>query len=184
MTLHQLGELVSISFMAFALGMDAFSVSLGLGMQQLRLKRIAFMGIIIGLSHMIMPFIGMLLGFFISGKIGQYTILIGGLLLTAIGAHMIFSAFHEKPLRFVQTTGIGLIIFSLSVSLDSFSVGLSLGMSGVQVIVAILMFGLSSMVLTWSGLLLGRKMHGLLGVYSEIIGGTILLIFGLRVLFG
>lgn len=184
MTLHQLGELISISFMAVALGMDAFSVSLGLGMQQLRLKRIAFIGIIIGIAHMIMPFIGILLGLFISVKIGQYTILVGGLLLTGIGAHMIFSAFHEKPLRIVQTAGIGLIIFSLSVSMDSFSVGLSLGMSGTKVVVAILMFGLISMGLTWIGLLLGRKMHGLLGVYSEILGGTILLIFGLRVLFG
>src|SRR5699024_10879512 len=144
MTLHQPGELVSISFMAFALGMDAFSVSLGLGMRQLRLKRIAFIGVIIGLAHIIMPFIGFFLGLFISAQIGQYTILVGGLLLTGIGVHMIFSAFHEKSLPIIQTAGIGLIIFSLSVSMDSFSVGLSLGMSGVKVVVAVLMFGFVS----------------------------------------
>lgn len=184
MTLHQLGELFSMSFMAFALGMDAFSVSLGLGMQQLRLKRIAIIGIIIGLTHMLLPAIGILLGQFISSQIGHYTVLFGGLLLAGIGVHMIFSAFQEKSKGIVQTTGIGLVIFALSVSMDSFSVGLSLGMSSVKAVVAIVLFGLFSTVLTWAGLLLGRKMHGLLGVYSEIVGGSILFAFGLRVLFG
>jgi len=184
MTLDQLGELISISFMAVALGMDSFSVSLGLGMQQLRLKRIAFIGIVIGSTHLLMPFMGILLGMFISVRIGHYTVLVGGLLLAGIGVHMIFNAFHKKPHRFVQTTGIGLIIFALSVSMDSFSVGLSLGMSGVKAIFAIFMFGFVSMVLTWTGLLLGRKMHGLLGIYSEILGGSILFAFGLQVLFG
>lgn len=184
MTVHQIGELISISFMAFALGMDAFSVSLGLGMQQLRLKRIAFIGIIIGITHIVMPFIGLLLGLFISVRIGHFTVIIGGLLLAGIGVHMVFSAFQEKSERMIQITGIGLVVFSLSVSMDSFSVGLSLGMSGFKAAIAIFMFGFVSMVLTWIGLLLGRKMHGLLGIYSEIVGGSILFAFGLRVLFG
>lgn len=183
MTLHQMGEFISISFMAFALGMDAFSVSLGLGMQQLRLKRIAYVGIIIGVAHLIMPFIGIVLGIFISAGIGHYTVLIGGLLLTGIGAHMVFSAFQQKPAKVIQTSGIGLLIFAMTVSMDSFSVGLSLGMSQIKAAVTIFMFGFTSMVLTWAGLLLGRKVHGLLGVYSEVLGGTILLVFGLSVLF-
>lgn len=183
MTLHQLGEFISISFMATALGMDAFSVSLGLGMQQLRLKRIAFIGIIIGIAHLIMPFFGILLGLFISVGIGHYTVLVGGLLLTGIGIHMILSAFRQKSDKVMQISGIGLIIFAITVSMDSFSVGLSLGMSQVKAAVTIFMFGFTSMVLTWIGLLLGRKVRGLLGVYSEILGGSILFIFGLSVLF-
>lgn len=183
MTLHQLGELISISFMAVALGMDAFSVSLGLGMQQLRLKRILYVGIIIGVAHLIMPLIGIVVGIFISAGIGHYTILVGGLLLTGIGAHMIFSAFQQKPAKAIQTSGIGLLIFAVTVSMDSFSVGLSLGISQVRAAVTILMFGFISMVLTWAGLLLGRKVRGLLGVYSEVLGGSILLVFGLGVLF-
>ena len=48
--------------------------------------------------------------------------------------------------------------------------------------VTILSFGLVAMILTWSGLLIGKKIQGLLGVYSEIFGGCILLIFGLKLL--
>ncbi|TMN22008.1 manganese efflux pump [Lentibacillus cibarius] len=184
MAVYYAGEFVSIMFMAIALGMDAFSVSLGLGMQQLRLKRIAFIGVVIGIFHIIMPFIGILLGQAISGQFGDYTTLIGGLLLFGIGAQMFFSAFNYESPKLVQPAGMGLLFFALSVSLDSFSVGLSLGMSEVRTVVTLLSFATASMVLTWAGMILGRKVHGLLGVYSEMLGGSILCGFGLYVLFG
>ena len=78
--------------------------------------------------------------------------------------------------------GKGLWLFALSVSLDSFSVGLTLGIYGAKTMVTILSFGLAAMILTWSGLLIGKKIQGLLGVYSEIFGGSILFIFGLKLL--
>ncbi|WP_106496045.1 manganese efflux pump MntP [Lentibacillus sp. Marseille-P4043] len=182
--MSELGAIVSLVFMAFALGMDAFSVSLGMGMQLLRLKRIAFIGFVIGLFHIIMPFIGIILGKVISGQIGQLTTLIAGMLLIAIGAQMIFSAFNHEVKKIVKPAGIGLLLFAISVSMDSFSVGLSLGMSGVKTAVALLLFGAVSMILTWFGMLLGKKVHGLLGAYSEILGGSILCGFGLNMLFG
>lgn len=176
-------EFVSLVFMAFALGMDAFSVSLGMGMQLIRLKRIAFIGIVIGLFHMIMPFVGIMLGKAISGQIGQVTVFIGSILLIVIGLQMFFSAFNHDVKKIIQPTGFGLILFALSVSLDSFSVGLSLGMSGVKTFIALLLFGGVSMVLTWIGMIAGKKVHGFLGVYSEMLGGSILCVFGLLLLF-
>ncbi|GGJ91972.1 putative manganese efflux pump MntP [Lentibacillus kapialis] len=184
MSVYQLGEMVSLVFMAIALGMDAFSVSLGMGMQEIRLKRIAIVGAVIGLFHIMMPFSGILLGQAISTQIGQYATLTGGLLLVGIGAHMVFSAFNHEAKRLVQPVGLGLLFFALSVSLDSFSVGLSLGLSEVKTVFALLLFGGASMLLTWIGMILGRKMHGLLGIYSEILGGSILCGFGLNILFG
>ena len=179
-----IGELISLLFLAFALGLDAFSVSLGLGMQRLRLKTIAFIGIIIGIFHIIMPFIGIILGHVISEQIGHYTTLAGGLLLFGIGAQMFFSAFNQQEKRTIQPVGFGLFILAFGVSIDSFSVGLSLGISGVKTALALIMFGAASMILAWCGLFLGRKVHGFLGVYSGILGGSILCGFGLNLLFG
>ncbi|MFS0673170.1 manganese efflux pump MntP family protein [Ornithinibacillus sp. 179-J 7C1 HS] len=178
-----MGEIISIFIMAIAIGMDAFSVSLGLGMQRIRLKRIAFIGIVIGLFHMIMPFLGIVGGQLISTQTGGWTTLAGGLLLFGIGAHMLFSAFNHEEGKVVQTAGLGLIIFALSVSIDSFSVGLSLGLSGVKTVLTICLFGAASMVLTWAGMIIGRKVHGVLGAYSEILGGSILCGFGLYIIF-
>lgn len=49
--------------------------------------------------------------------------------------------------------------------------------------VTILLFGLFSMVLTWVGLFVGRHFQQWLGSYSEALGGSILLAFGLKLLF-
>jgi manganese efflux pump family protein len=38
------------------------------------------------------------------------------------------------------------------------------------------------MILTWISLLLGRRVQGLLGSYSEVLGGSILLAFGIKLL--
>lgn len=184
MSVYHIGEIVSLVFMAAALGMDAFSVSLGMGMQEIRLKRIALVGLVIGIAHIIMPFFGIILGQAISTQIGEYATLTGGLLLVGIGAQMVFSAFNHGTIKFVQPVGIGLIFFALSVSLDSFSVGLSLGMSEVKAVIALLLFGAASTIMTWAGMILGKKVHGLLGVYSEILGGSIMCGFGLNILFG
>lgn len=178
------GEIISLIFVAIALGMDAFSISLGMGMQQLRLKRIMKIGLIFGLFHIMLPFIGIIIGKFLSIKIGYIATLISGLILVAIGIQMILTAFNHEfksnapPLKF------GLIFLGLSVSLDSFPVGLSMGISGVKTVIALFLFGVISTGMTWTGLLLGKKVRGLLGVYSEMLGGSILSAFGLMIIFG
>lgn len=184
MEVNHLGEVVSLVFMAIALGMDAFSVSLGAGMQQLRLKRIAIIGVIFGLFHLILPLLGMMIGQFISTSIGHFALLASGLLLIAVGVQMILAAFNHDFVKVIEPFGFGLLFLAFSVSVDSFSIGLSLGMFGVQTIIALSLFGSVSMIMTWAGFLLGRKVRGLLGLYSEILGGSILCTFGLQIIFG
>lgn len=178
------GEIIPLIFMAFAIGMDAFSVSLGIGMQRIRLRRIAFIGIVFGIFHVMMPSFGIVLGQIISTKIGHWTTLLGGSLLIVIGVHMLLSAFNREIKLNFNPTGIALITLALIVSIDSFSVGLGLGLSGAKILVVLMFFGTASMFLTWLGLLLGTKVHGFLGAYSEILGGSILCGFGLNILFG
>lgn len=184
MAVNHLGEVISLIFMAIALGMDAFSVSLGAGMQQLRLKRIAMIGFVFGIFHIILPLIGIILGKFISLQMGHFAALAGGLLLIAIGTQMILTAFNHEIKKVIKPFGFGLLFLALSVSVDSFSVGLGLGISGVKTVIALFLFGVVSTVMTWMGFLLGRKVRGLLGVYSEILGGSILCSFGLKIIFG
>lgn len=181
---NYISEMISLLLMAVALGMDAFSVSLGAGMQQLRLKRIALIGIVFGIFHILLPLIGMIVGQLISTKIGHMAVLAGGLLLIAIGMQMILTAFNHEIKKVIEPVGFGLLFLALSVSVDSFSVGIGLGMSDVKMMIALILFGGVSTCMTWLGFLLGRKMRGLLGVYSEILGGSILCTFGLVIIFG
>lgn len=173
----------SLFIMAAALGMDGFSLGMGMGMLGLRLKQIFKIGITIGIFHVFMPLFGMLIGEYLSAHFGQIAAMAGGLLLVFLGFQMCYSSFASKEGPAVKPIGFGLIIFSLSVSLDSFSVGLSLGIYGAKILMTILLFGLMSMGMTWAGMLIGRKFEKLLGKYSEMLGGGILLLFGLKLLF-
>lgn|SRR5699024_7666502 len=174
---------VSMFFMASALGMDAFSMSLGIGLKKIRWKRIMSIGLIVGVFHIIMPFLGMLLGKIISVQIGEWTTLLSGILLFLIGAHMFFQAFQMDRDYVFSPTGIGPFLFAFTVSLDSFSVGLSLGIREVETLILIILFGVTSMFLTWLGLAIARKVSGYLGKYGEMCGGSILATFGLFFIF-
>lgn len=177
-----IGQFATLLMMAFALGMDAFSVGMGMGMLELRLRQIAKIGLVIGLFHVIMPFLGILIGEYLSEHFGGWAAVAGGVLLLLLGGQMIFSSFQKDESPLVQPIGFGLMVFALSVSLDSFSVGLSLGIYRAKVVVTIVLFGLVSMVLTWAGLIIGKKFQKVLGSYSEVLGGCILFVFGLKLL--
>lgn len=176
-------ELVALSMMAFALGMDAFSVALGMGLFRLRFKQIFYIGVTIGVFHIVMPLLGIFAGRFLSHQFGGIASYIGGALLLLLGMQMIVTSFKKESDSFVSPMGIGLIFFAFSVSLDSFSVGLSLGIYGARTLLTILLFGFFSMILTWIGLMLGRHFQQWLGAYSEALGGSILFAFGLKLLF-
>jgi manganese efflux pump family protein len=177
-----IGEIVTLVIMALALGMDAFSVGLGMGMYNLRLRQIFKIGITIGLFHVWMPLVGMLAGKYLSAKFGTFASYIGGLLLIILGLQMIWSSLKKGEEKVMTPIGFGLIVFALSVSLDSFSLGLTLGIYGAKIIMVILCFGIVATLQTWVGLLLGRKVQGWIGPYSEALGGTILLAFGFKLL--
>src|SRR5690625_855344 len=138
--MEQLVFLNQFLLMSIALGLDAFSVSLGMGLQDIRLKKMAIIGMIIGLFHVILPFIGILIGRFISIKLQLVTSALGGFILIFIGSYMFFSALQTETNTLVRLNGIKIISLSLIVSLDSFPVGLSLGISGVHKIFIIFLF--------------------------------------------
>jgi putative Mn2+ efflux pump MntP len=176
------GEIITLMIMAIALGMDAFSMGLGMGMVQLRLRQIFKIGLLIGLFHMIMPLLGMAIGKQLSIHFEHIATWIGGGLLILLGIQMITSSLKSGEEPFISPKGFGVWLFSISVSLDSFSVGLSLGIFGAKVIVTVLLFGMISTLLTWAGLIIGSRVQRWFGSYSEAFGGCILLSFGLKLL--
>ncbi len=179
-----IAEFVTISIMAFALGMDAFSVGLGMGMTLVNNREIFKIGLIVGAFHALMPFLGIVLGKIFSTSFSTITTITSGLLLIGLGIHMsAFSVYSDKNEPGFPI-GFGLIVFAMSVSIDSFSVGLSFGMIGIRSATILIIFGLAAMVMCWSGLMLGRKFHRVLGIYSRILGGCILILFGLKIIFG
>ncbi|MEI7025732.1 manganese efflux pump MntP family protein [Paenibacillus sp. y28] len=177
------GQLWTILIMAFALGLDAFSLGIGIGMKGARLREIAKISAVISLFHIVMPLMGMFLGHYAGALLGNIATIIGGVLLMLLGGHMILHSFRSEDMStFDHRTLGGLLVFALSVSIDSMSVGVSLGLFASDVMITVLMFGIFGGVMSVLGLLLGRRVGGWVGEYGEALGGTILLAFGIRFL--
>ncbi|WP_244852156.1 manganese efflux pump MntP family protein [Bacillus sp. J14TS2] len=177
-----LAEIVTVMIMAFAVSMDAFSISLAIGAYKIRLRQIFYIGLVVGIFHLLMPLLGMFAGHLLSGTFGDIAIYIGGVLLIILGLQMVLMIFRKDRGSTFLPVGWGVLLFSLLVSIDSFSAGLSLGIFGAKAAVAVVCFSAMSIGMTWSGLLIGRKMQNMLGIYGELLGGIILIAYGIKLL--
>ncbi|WP_040952299.1 manganese efflux pump MntP family protein [Gorillibacterium massiliense] len=184
LALPQMGQLFTILIMAAALGMDAFSLGVGVGIRGIRFLDAFKMSFVIGLFHIFMPLGGMVTGHYLGELLGNLAVLAGGGLLALLGGHMIYSSIRGGAVRTIDhRTPWGMLIFALSVSIDSFSVGVSLGIFASDVALTVLIFGFFGGLMSIMGLLLGRRASQWAGDYGEALGGLILLAFGIKFLF-
>ncbi|MBO8165325.1 MAG: manganese efflux pump [Brevibacillus sp.] len=180
-SLFQWGQFLTLLMIAVALGMDAFSLGIGVGMIGMRVREVFRVSATIGLFHVAMPLIGILIGISLSEVIGDVAVMLGGAVLTLLGLHMLWGGiFQSEQPSLLKTNGLGLLLFAFSVSLDALSVGFSFGLMNVNRLLAVSLFGLIGGMMAGCGLLLGRHVSGWMGGYSELMGGLILIVFGIK----
>jgi len=186
---ERLGHAVTVFLIAVALGMDAFSLCVGIGMRGVRLLHAARISAAVALFHVVMPLVGLFMGKYVSALLGDVAVMFGGGLLILLGGHMIFHSFRgsaEKSKEWLSLdTGsfIGLLAFAVSVSVDSMSVGVSLGVFAADLALTVLLFGVMGGLMALAGLLIGRRVGRLVGESGEALGGAVLLLFGILFFF-
>ncbi|MFP4017124.1 MAG: manganese efflux pump MntP family protein [Halanaerobiales bacterium] len=178
--------------LAIALGTDAFSVAVVCGIQQFANRSILKISTVIAIFHVIMPLIGIyggrfiqdiLLYFFkIEGNLDNILNLVGSGLLIIIGFYMIIERWieTEEELCNFNIRGWGLIVLALSVSIDSLSVGISLGMLGNINFIITIVIGIVAGLMMGSGLYFGSKLGHFLGEKAQFIGGMALIFLGVH----
>jgi len=171
-------ELLLVLVVAVSLSMDAFSLSLAYGTLGIPKKQIFLLSFIVGCFHFFMPLIGMFIGTNILNIIRINPDVIVFIVLLVIGIQMIFESFSEKEELKVMKT-IELFLFAFAVSIDSFSVGLTLTNINENYILSAIIFAFCSMIFTLFGLLLGNKIEKLVGKIATIFGGAVLVIIGI-----
>jgi putative Mn2+ efflux pump MntP len=174
------GQMLTILVMAVALGMDAFSLGIGIGLKGVRLRDVVKLSTIIAIFHVLMPLGGMITGQYVSSLLGGIATSAAGALLLLLGGHMVYSSLRGEAVDSIDHRTVwGMLVFSFSVSIDSFSVGVSLGMFSAHVLLTVLMFGFFGGLMSVLGLMLGQRASRSLGAYGEAFGGVILFAFGL-----
>ena len=158
-------------------------LGIGLGMRGIRIPDMFKLSAVVALFHVLMPLAGMAAGHWMGALLGDVAEAAGGGLLVVLGLHMIYSAWKgEDDYPFKPTQWAGLILFALSVSIDSFSVGISMGLFDSHLLLTVILFGTFGGCISVLGLAIGSRVSASLGGYGEAFGGVILLIFGIKVL--
>lgn len=171
-------EFLLVLIIAISLSMDAFSLSLAYGTLGIPKKQIYLLSLIVGVFHFFMPILGMHIGNSIFNILNINPNFIVFAVLIVIGLEMLYETFNQKEtLKEMKT--IELFFFAFAVSIDSFSVGLTLTSINESYILSSLTFAITSAFFTLIGLLLGNKIKKLIGKISTILGGLTLIIIGI-----
>ena len=179
-------DTATILIIAVGLAMDAFSVAAVAGfVLKAFSKRHAFrLSFHFGLFQFFMPLLGWMAGLTVADLIANYDHWVAFGLLTIIGCKMIHEGFADKkkPYRIDPTKGISLLVFSIATSIDALAVGLTFAFTKVEVLYPAILIGLVASLFTLLGFYLGSKSSRFFGEYVEVIGGTILIFIGIRIL--
>ena len=174
-------EIVSILLIGISLSMDTFSLSLTLGTVSEN-KLIKILPLFVGIFHFFMPLLGNIIGITLINLLDLASNIILGTVLIVLGINLAIHYFKDATAE-INLNIIGVIIFALSVSIDSFSVGLGINDITNNYYIASIIFALCSAAFTYLGIIIGKYSSKLIGKYAIILGIFLLLILGIFHLF-
>ena len=178
--------LLEIVLIAVGLSMDAFAVSitLGLSVKKPKIREMLIPGVYFGFFQALMPFIGYFAGTYFAAKIQNLDHWIAFVLLGAIGGKMIKESFskeeekvNENPFRFTK-----MLLLSIVTSIDALAVGITFAFFEVNIFTSIVIIGLTTFFISIGGMKIGNIFGAKFKSKSELMGGIILIILGLKIL--
>ena len=195
---------ISLLGIAVALAMDAFAVSVavGISLKQVGPRQTFRLSYHFGLFQAMMPVIGWWSGTAVRGFVENYAPWIAFGLLAAVGSNMIREAFQldeEEKSQKDATRGITLVILSIATSLDALAIGFSISMLDISIITPAIVIGIVAALFTLVGMhlvtitgfvfrLLGKSWDsqggsfGKLSLCAELLGGAVLWVIGIKIL--
>lgn len=181
---------IELFLLGVGLSMDAFAVSVckGLGMKKLNKKQALIIGLYFGGFQALMPFVGWLLGSQFQKYITSIDHWIAFILLGFIGGKMMIEAvreWNEEEVVDVMDAPIdhkNMLVLAVATSIDALTVGITFAFLGTPIVEAITIIGITTMVISIAGVVVGNFFGSKYKSKAEFIGGLILVLLGLKIL--
>lgn len=180
-------DFISIFLIGLGLTMDAFAVSIakGMSLKESVLVKYAFkIAFFFGVFQAGMPVIGYFAGSHFAKYIQSIDHWIAFILLGMIGFNMIKESFETKEenkcIIFLSYKDI--ILLAIATSIDALAIGVSFAFLNVNIIYAATIIGITTFVLCVFAVFAGKKLGTLFQKYAEILGGSILILLGIKIL--
>lgn len=200
--------MIEVVLLAIALAMDAFAVAIGLGAKsqkqskQYVLRLAIYAALYFGIAQGVMPLIGYLLGAALLGWLAAAAPWIGGIILIGLGGKMLYevltgdekeavdSAFHLKSdtddaVAVINNSINHRTMFTLAIatSIDAMAAGFTLNLLALNAWLACLIIALVTAGFSFFGVYLGEKSGTWLEDKAEALGGIVLVVIGVKVMF-
>lgn len=180
---------VEVLLIGIGLSMDAFAVALckGLSMKKLNVKAGLIIALFFGFFQAFMPFIGWLVCKNFEKYITRFDHWIAFALLAFIGIKMIIDTIKEmkhpdeEESEFKLKIG-ELLVLALATSIDALAVGISFAFLSINIASSITIIGVTTLILSFLGVIIGNKFGAKFKAKAEIAGGIILLLIGIKIL--
>jgi len=176
-----------------ALSMDAFAVSVSASICTafIPLAIALRTALFFGFFQFAMPVLGWLLGGTFKQYIQGFDHWIALVLLAFVGGKMIYEGIRSRNPANCPDPDEGkshgimkldmLFILSVATSIDALAVGLSYNMIGTPIVVPAVTIGLVTFATSFLGIQFGRKLKSVLEEWAEIVGGSVLVLIGLKI---
>lgn len=177
-------NILEIILVGLSLAMDAFAVSICKGLTiKKNYKKSLIIASYFGLFQAIMPLIGFFLGTYFKYYIENIDHWISFVILLFIGTKMIKDAIindnnYDDSIEFKVMS-----LLAIATSLDALAIGISLSFLNVNILSSIIIIGIITFIVCFLGSILGSKIGQENTTKYQIIGGFILIMIGLKILF-
>ncbi len=181
-------SILGIIGVALGLSADSFAVALCQGFSSGRKQtgHALAVGSVFALCQAVTPLVGWFLGLQFEQYVTAYDHWIAFFLLVFLGGRMIYDALHESDscdAAEVQTSVARLFILGFATSVDALAVGIVFSLyPGFPIWRSTVIFLLVTFVLSTLGVLIGRSCGSFLKRKAGVVGGSILILLGIKLL--
>ena len=180
-----LAEFIATAATAASLAMDAFSVSICLGLchDRISAKNVLTVGGAFGFFQFFMPLAGGVIAGGLSGCFSAWTPWLAAALIVWVAVNMIREAAGgEEDCSSMTITLKSMTVLSFATSLDALAVGFSVASTGGSALSLAVLAGVITFALSAAGTLAGKKVGSRFGRKAEYAGGGVLLIIAARII--
>ena len=177
--------MLEVFLLAFALSMDAFAVSIGLGVKNREFSKILALkvALLFGLFQGLMPLFGYLASLGLGSIIESVDHWVAFLLLSAIGSKMLYDSFGENTEEEIANiTNKVLLLLAIATSIDAMAAGFTLNLLTVSPFVSMIIIGVVTYIFSYIGVYVGSRGGGYIEEKAEKLGGIVLIGIGLKIL--
>jgi manganese efflux pump family protein len=173
----------SLLILGITLGLDNFRTAVVLGALRLSWRHSLQAALVFGFWDAIAPLVGILAGDVFAEQIGSTADYIGAAVLAAYGTYLLVEAWRN-PAPEETDQRWALFGLPLPLSIDNVVAGTSLGLLGYSPWIAPPLFGVTTFLMTFVGLAIGRAAARFIRIRSDLLTGVALIVMSVLLLFG